>query len=109
MPYLSRIFVYPIKSLDGVALTKAKVLKSGALEHDRELAIFDESGQFLNGKRNPKFHLLRTTFDFNSGTVCLQAQGSEQIQVFHIDEERTGLEAWLSDYFGLQVQLQQNN
>lgn len=108
MPYLSRIFVYPIKSLDGVALTKAKVLKSGALEHDRELAIFDESGQFLNGKRNPKFHLLRTTFDFNSGTVCLQVEGSEQIQVFHIDEERTGLEAWLSDYFGLQVQLQQN-
>ncbi len=108
MAYLSRIFVYPIKALDGVALTEAIVLKSGALERDRQLAIFDSRGNFVNGKRNSKVHLLRTSFDFDSGTVGLQIQGSEQTEVFHIDKERVELEAWLSQYFGFQVELRQD-
>ncbi len=109
MPYLSRILIYPIKSLDGIAVTKATVLKSGALQHDRQFAIFDEQGQLVNGKRNPNVHLLRTSFDLDAQTVSLQVQGTEQTQVFHLDEERTHLEAWLSDYFGKTVQLQQNS
>lgn len=109
MPYLSRILIYPIKSLDGIAVTKATVLKSGALQHDRQFAIVDEQGRFVNGKRNPNVHLLRTSFDLDAQTVSLQVQGTEQTRVFHLDEERTNLEAWLSDYFGKTVQLQQNS
>lgn len=108
MPYLARILIYPIKSLDGVAVTRATVLKSGALECDREFAIFDEHGRFVNGKRNAKVHLLRTSFDLDARTVSLQVQGTEQTQVFHLDQERSELEAWLSNYFGKTVQLRQN-
>ena len=60
MPYLARILIYPIKSLDGVAVTQATVLKSGALQSDREFAIVDEHGRFVNGKRNAKVHGLRS-------------------------------------------------
>jgi hypothetical protein len=109
VPYLSRIIVYPIKSLDGVVLTKATVLKSGALQHDRQWGIFDQQGRFVNGKRNPKVHLLRTSFDFDAGTVCLQVQGLEKTQLFHLDRELASLEDWLSGYFGLQVELRQNS
>ncbi len=41
MPRLARIVIYPVKSLDGVALEQARQLPSGALEHDRQWAIFD--------------------------------------------------------------------
>jgi len=109
VPYLSRIIVYPIKSLDGVAVSSVTVLQSGALQSDRELAIFDQQNQIVNGKRYPKVHLLRTSFNLETRTVCLQVQGSESTHVFHLDAERRELEGWLSEYFGFSVGLQQNS
>jgi uncharacterized protein YcbX len=109
VPYLSRIIIYPIKSLDGVAVPNATVLQSGALQNDREFAIFDQQNQWVNGKRNAKIHLLRTSFDLEANTVCLQVQESEQQQVFHLNRERTSLENWLSEYFSFPVKLQQNS
>ncbi|MCW8131240.1 MAG: MOSC N-terminal beta barrel domain-containing protein, partial [Planctomycetota bacterium] len=38
MPHVTGLFLYPIKSLDGIAVTSVTVLKSGALLHDREYA-----------------------------------------------------------------------
>ena len=108
MPYLAQILIYPIKSLDGISVTKAKFLTSGALQYDREFAIFDEQGRFVNGKRNKKVHLLRTSFNLEHRTVSLQVQGTEQTQIFHLDQERNALESWLSNYFGKTVQLRQN-
>ncbi|NEP14512.1 MAG: MOSC domain-containing protein [Symploca sp. SIO2C1] len=108
MPYIAQILIYPIKSLDGIAVTKAKVLKSGALEHDRQFAIVDEQGRFVNGKRNSKVHLLRTSFNLEAQTVSLQVHQTEQKAVFHLEQERRELEAWLSNYFGKKVQLQEN-
>jgi uncharacterized protein YcbX len=107
--YLARIDLYPIKSLDGVAVNQATVLKSGALAFDREFAIFDQQGQFVNGKRDPQVHLLRCTFDCNARTVSLQVQGTEQKQVFHLEDERSAIITWLSDYFGFHVQFLQNS
>ena len=54
MPHIAKICVYPIKSLDGVEVRKAKVLQSGALEYDRQFAIFDEQGKYVNAKRYAK-------------------------------------------------------
>ncbi len=109
MPYLARILIYPIKALDGIALTQATVLQSGALKYDRQFAIFDEQGRFVNGKRNPQVHLLRTSYDLDAHIVSLQVQDTEQTQVFHLDQERTELEAWLSNYFGKSVHLRENS
>lgn len=108
MPHVNKICIYPIKSLDGVEVTEASVLRSGALEGDREFAIFDEQGKFVNGKRNPKVHLLRTKFVLESRIVSLQVQGSNTEQSFHLEAERQALEDWLSDFFGFKVKLRQN-
>lgn len=107
MAYLAGIYIYPIKSLDRVALDQATVLESGALKGDRQFAMFDQQG-FVNGKRNPKVHLLRSWFDLEAGTVRLQAQGSGDLQVFDLTEDRRSLETWLSDFFGQPIQLQAN-
>lgn len=109
MPYLAGIFIYPIKSLDGVAVSQATVLSSGALEQDREFAIVDAQGRFVNGKRNAKIHLLRSSWDARGKTVSLQIQGRQEKRAFHLEEERTELEVWLSDYFGFSVQLVRNS
>ena len=65
-PFLSRILTFPIKSLDPVELRHARVLSSGALEHDRTWALFEENGKFVNGKRHAAVHRLRSHTDIHT-------------------------------------------
>ncbi|VEP13723.1 Molybdenum cofactor biosysynthesis protein [Hyella patelloides LEGE 07179] len=108
VPYVSRLFIYPIKSLDRVEVETATILKSGALKRDREFAIFDRSGKFVNGKRNHKVHAIRSQFDLKTNIVALRLQETEQISKFHIEQERDALEHWLNKYFGFPVNIKQN-
>ena len=63
MPTLDRITIYPVKSLDGLDVAEARVLPSGALEHDRRWQLTDLEGRVLNAKRSPLFHAIRAEFD----------------------------------------------
>ena len=108
MPHIAKICVYPIKSLDGVEVRKAKVLQSGALEYDRQFAIFDEQDKFVNAKRYAKIHLLRSKFDLEHNIVSLKIQGNEIEKTFNIKSETSHLEAWLSEFFGFTVKLKEN-
>ncbi|OWY65307.1 MOSC domain-containing protein [cyanobacterium TDX16] len=108
-PYLAKISIFPVKSLDSITLSQVSVLASGALQHDREYALFDQKGRFVNGKRNAKIHLLRSQFDANCQQLSLQVQGTDESVTFHLDRERSELEAWFSNYFGLPVNIKQNN
>lgn len=108
MPYLSRIILYPIKSLDGIAVQQAMVLDSGALQGDREYAIVDYQGKFVNGKRTAAVHKLRATFDLGNRLVSLSIAASDQAAPFHLDDDRVSLEEWLSEYFGFPVKLIHN-
>lgn len=108
-PYLAKISIFPVKSLDGITLSQVSVLASGALQSDREYALFDQKGRFVNGKRNAKIHLLRSQFDPDGQQLSLQIQGTDDSVTFHLDKERAELEAWFSNYFGLSVNLKQDN
>ncbi|MGL5064171.1 MAG: MOSC domain-containing protein [Microcoleus sp.] len=108
MPYVASIHIYPVKSLDGIAVSEATILASGALKGDRTLAIFDDLGQFVSNKRNSGVHFLRLSFDVENGTICLKIQGTEHEFFFQIDTERAEIEAWLSSYFGFHVKLVEN-
>lgn len=107
-PYLKTISIYPVKSLDRLVLGHVKVLKSGALQYDREFALVDGGGNFINGKRSAKVHLLRSHFDTERGVLFLQIGGSDRKASFDICHEKQVLESWLSDYFDLKVNLLQN-
>ncbi|MEA5597250.1 MOSC domain-containing protein [Rivularia sp. UHCC 0363] len=107
MPHVARIYIYPIKSLDGVEVKQARVLQSGALECDRQFAIFDEQGKFVNAKRHPKIHLLRSKFDLENKIVSLQILGSDT-EDFNLESEIPRLEVWLSKFFGFTVKLRNN-
>lgn len=107
-PFLAAIYIYPIKSLDWIHLTQANILASGAIAFDREFAIFDLQGRFVNGKRNPKVHQIGASYDLARRIVSLQVRESEQKQSFNLDTDRSAIEAWLSNYFQFPVQFKQN-
>ena len=98
-PYLSHISIYPVKSLDGISLSSASILASGAIQHDRTFALLDERGNFVNGKRNPKVHRLRSHIDLKERVLTLRLQDTEQEHTFYLDTQREVLNAWLSAYF----------
>lgn len=107
MVHLAQIILYPIKSLDGVSVKQATVLPSGALKGDREFALIDEQGEFVNGKRTAAIHQIRAQFDLEQRTVSLHAQNQPQT-TFHLDQDRLAIANWFTAYFGFPVQLVQN-
>lgn len=64
---LSQIFIYPIKSLGGIALTEAQVEERG-LQYDRRWMLTDLGGQMLSQRDIPQMALL----DVEVGTQSLQ-------------------------------------
>lgn len=104
---LGRIDLFPIKSLDGVTVESARILPSGALQHDREFAIVDAAGKIVNAKRTAQIQQLRATFDLANQRVRIAAP-EQATQAFHLWGDRAAFEQFLSDYFGFAVSLIQN-
>jgi uncharacterized protein len=100
---LGRIIIFPIKSLDGLSVESARFTAGGILENDRIFAIFDADGKVVNGKRTPRVHELRSTFDPAVREVRLQPNGQTG-QQFPLDD-LPAIGKWLGDFFGFPVVL----
>ena len=68
----------------------------------------DHSGEFVNGKRTPAVHRLRTNFDAATNQLTLQVDGVGERHTFDVDVERAELAAWLSDYFEVPLEIIEN-
>jgi len=101
---LSRILVYPIKSLDGISVKEARMTQGGILEFDRIHAIVDEKGAYVNGKRTPRVQLLRTEYAPDFQEISIGETGENTRQHFSLSETAP-LNRWLSDFFGFTVSL----
>lgn len=102
-PWLSRIAIYPIKSLDPVEREQSEVLEGGALRGDREFAIRDSDGRYVNGKRTLDVHRLRTTFDEDPTEVTVTIDGTDEDGPFSLTGDREPLETRLEGFFGYPV------
>ena len=100
-PFLSRINYYPFKSLDGRSVPAARLLPSGALEYDRQFAIFDAAGDVVNAKRSAAFHRLYCELDPDRRFVVLRPRGTGEAIGFHVDRQRNELAQWLSDFLNV--------
>ncbi len=65
-PQLTGITIYPVKSLDGVAVSEASVLQQGGLANDRRWRLVDEENQVINAKRSPALHTIRAEYELCS-------------------------------------------
>jgi hypothetical protein len=88
---ISRISIYPIKSLPGVTVASSDVLGSGALKWDRRLALVEPNGEFVNLKRVPELHQIRADFQLDTPSVRLWTGHSVTARTFHLDDDRESL------------------
>jgi uncharacterized protein YcbX len=100
--------IYPVKSLEPVRPAEARVLRSGALEGDRTFALFDTEEKFINGKRNPLVHRLRSSYDPITRQLHLGRPETGLNIAFHVDDQCQALESWLSEFFGQPVSFRRN-
>jgi uncharacterized protein YcbX len=104
---LARIAIYPIKSLDGLELQSSGFNNAGLL-NDRQYALVDDSGAFVNGKRTPRIQLLRAEFDLPNEIVRLRAPEDTAWRTFSLTADRQALQAWFSHQLGTAVTLVEN-
>lgn len=103
-PKVSDLRIYPIKSLDPVLLLKATIGRY-SLATDRSYAIVDTEGTYVNGKRTPKVHLLKTSYDLANNKVTFSDRNDANTHTFKLEEGIVALDDYLSSFFGMEVHL----
>jgi uncharacterized protein YcbX len=111
MPALSRLTVYPVKSLDGLDRDAATVGARGALDRDREYAVFDADGEYVNGKATARVHRLRSAFDPATHELTMWRHGEAERHTFRLRESagRAACGEWLTDFFGDPVTVERDD
>ena len=86
---LSEIYIYPIKSLGGIRLKKAKVLEKG-LEFDRRWMLVDRDGKFMTQRIHPKMALLKVSLGHGEISVVNHARPERPSIRFFADQVPSG-------------------
>jgi MOSC domain-containing protein len=101
-PHLANIRLHPIKSLDPVCVSEARLGPGGGLEHDRAWALYSADGQWVNGKRSAAVHLIRAEFapDLRAVTLSVPADRRKiPTKTFPFPSGATAASQWFSQYF----------
>jgi uncharacterized protein len=113
-PTLTQISIYPIKSLDGKIVDRARISTGGTLEFDRRWAIVDDRGKVVNAKRTAKIQQLRSQFEIielaaaQQLVINIHTQDDPTYYKFCLTTEITELARWLSAFFGFPVSFIEN-
>jgi uncharacterized protein YcbX len=107
MPRLEAIYVYPIKSLDGRKIETATIGPGGSLQRDRQYAIVDDDGEYVNGKRTAAVHGIRAEFD--RGCEIVTFDDGQEHDRFDLTCEREAAAEWLDTRFDPSVSLRQDD
>ncbi|MEO6327461.1 MAG: MOSC N-terminal beta barrel domain-containing protein [Ginsengibacter sp.] len=85
---VSELYIYPIKSLGGIALDTAMVTNRG-LQHDRRYMLVDENNIFFTQREYPAMAFLRTAIEDDDLLVYHKDAMSEKLEL-HVAPEPTG-------------------
>jgi uncharacterized protein len=101
-PRLANIRLHPIKSLDPVSVSEARIGPAGGLELDRAWALYTLDNRWVNGKRTAAIFPIRANFASDLKSVTLSVPGdNREIPArefaFPADTEEAG--EWFSVYF----------
>ncbi|MCB9252931.1 MAG: MOSC domain-containing protein [Flavobacteriales bacterium] len=86
--------------MDGLSIKSGLISSGNCLLHDREFALKDASGAYLNAKKNAKIHSLRSYFDPHTFQVRFGGDSPIKSPYFHVLDQKPELEKYLSNYFG---------
>ena len=120
---LANIRLHPVKALDPVSVTEARIGPNGGLEMDRVWVLTTVEGKWINGKNNPAIHHIRAEYDSPLHSVTLSISGATGEPVhsgpvesrsqafskslkparFAFPSEHDRAAQWFSEYFGQTV------
>lgn len=80
MLILSELWIYPIKSMGGIALTEATAQPRG-LQYDRRWMLIDETGRFMSQREIPGMALLGTAIEDAHLRVFRKKNPAEHIRI----------------------------
>lgn len=116
---LSELYIYPIKSAAGIALSEASLTARG-LQYDRRWMVVDGQGKFLTQRRFPRMALIGVSIaeQLNLSapgmpdlSVPLVADSAERIMVEVWGDRCTAIpvgnesKAWFTQFLGMECQL----
>jgi len=117
---LSELYIYPVKSLAGIKVSKWQVNEKGLL-HDRKWMLIDRNNQFLSQRHIPKMALIKTQLTENSLILSTATSGSIYLPLFPKNGEEiittiwndqcpaktvsSEVDTWLSDFLDTQCKL----
>jgi MOSC domain-containing protein len=102
LPTLANIRLHPIKSLDPVSVSEARISPSGGLALDRVWALHSVDGKWVNGKRTPLIHHIRANYapDLRSVTLSMPTDRREiPTRTFAFPEAHEDAAEWFSVFF----------
>ncbi len=102
-PLVSALFIYPVKSLAGIALTEATVEPRG-LKHDRRWMIVDKDNFFFTQRDVPQMATIKTSITHNGQLVL--SKGSDCIDVPAADGSPRSVNVWNDTVPGTPVSYQ---
>ncbi len=116
---VERLTIYPIKSLDGRSVDAVDIARNGGLVGDREYALVDSDGQYVNGKREQRVHPIRAEYTGTKARVESVTLSRPDDESVTFELASTGVDdtagsdtgamaAWLTDWFGYPVGLKRN-
>ena len=88
---LSRLFVYPVKSLAGIELTEAHVDDFGIVS-DRRWLVVDHQGEFMTQRDLPRMALIHPTLTAHG--LELNAPGMSTLRVEVPDHSAREVRIW---------------
>ena len=90
MPHISQLFIYPVKSLGGIAVQEALVTSRG-LQHDRRWMLINNKNRFLTQRSNAQLALFQLELTADGFKVVYLPTTSTEIIPFkpQINEELT--------------------
>jgi len=97
--WLSQIFIYPIKSAKGIAVSETNVDTSGPLQ-DRRWMLVDENGVFLSQRKLPRMVQIEPRFDGADLVVTAPGMSPLRIASWSGEGEWVPAQVW-GDYLNL--------
>ena len=105
-PRLVNIRLHPIKSLDPVSVLEARISPSGGLALDRAWALYSVDGKWVNGKRTPAIHLIRSDYSPDLREITLSVPGDRReipTRTFVFPGAHEDAAEWFSVFFDQQI------
>lgn len=90
---LSEIYIYPVKSLAGIALESSELEPMG-LRHDRRWMVVDPAGNFITQRTHPQMALIQPRISGDRLIIATFGMDDHEVRPAAVDAPRMEVKIW---------------